>query len=73
LLTPVNLNPDQKYVCGYIYDRDTKNPVAYATIYNRSKTKVKETDNLGYFKFDVSKEDRTIFVSYLGYNPIELN
>lgn len=72
LLTPVDLKPDENFVCGYVYDRDTDNPIVFATIYNNDKTKGIETDTLGYFRFDVSIKDRSIYVSYLGYKPLEI-
>ncbi|MFT6335738.1 MAG: outer membrane cobalamin receptor [Halioglobus sp.] len=72
LLTPVASELEQNYICGYIYDRETDRPVLFATIFNKAKTKGTETDTLGYFKMDVSKSERSIFVLYLGYHLLEI-
>lgn len=72
LLTPVTIELKQNYVCGYVYDRKTDSPVLFATIFNEDKTKGTETDTLGYFKMDLSQNDRSIFVSYLGYEVLEI-
>ncbi len=72
LLTSVNLMPEQNYVCGYIYDRNTNSPITYATIFNKDKTIGEESDTQGYFKMNVSDKDRSIFVSYLGYQILEI-
>ncbi len=72
LLTPASLKLEQNYVCGYIYDRKLENPVIFATIFNDNKTKGTETDTRGYFNMEVSNDDRSIFVSYLGYQQLEI-
>lgn len=70
LLTLMSSVHQLEYLCGYLKDADSGEPIMYATIANASLTKLVETDLQGYFKIDLSAKDEVITVSYLGYKPL---
>ena len=61
------------FLCGYVKDGYSNEPIAFASIYNDSKSKGIESDADGYFKVDISEYDRSIFVSFLGYQTLEID
>ncbi|MDF1695170.1 MAG: TonB-dependent receptor [Saprospiraceae bacterium] len=61
-----------KYLCGYVTDALTDEPVPFASIFNDTKSYGAESDQNGYFKISVSPTDRSIYISFLGYNRLEI-
>ena len=52
---------------GYVYDSETKAPLAYASIYS-SKLNIGTISNVdGYFKLNLTSNIDTLVISYLGY------
>ena len=62
-----------EYVCGYVKDGYSGLPIGYASIYNKEKTKGVESNEKGYFKIKISESDDFVYISFLGYNTLEIN
>ena len=56
------------FICGYIYDSETKVPLGSATIHGRNNSAV--SDSLGYFRLKAAKEDEIIAIYYIGYQSL---
>lgn len=60
---------------GRVVDRETKKPLPYANIYNKTLRSGTVSDEEGYFSVTVRSEEDSIFVSYVGYQrqriPVE--
>ena len=72
LLTPIASNNKLDYLCGYIKDGKTGEPIQVASVYTASFESSTETDSTGYFRIDLSADDNKVLVSYLGYSPFAI-
>ena len=73
LLTKRSEQHDLDYLCGYILEDGTSTPVTYATVYTENGKKGVETNLEGYFKINVERNQRYVFVSFLGYNTLKID
>jgi outer membrane cobalamin receptor len=73
LLTKKVLNSKLNFLCGYLKDKDSHEPLIYASICNQSMTKVVESDLTGYFKIDLSDLDEFVIITYLGYESLTVD
>jgi len=73
LLTSKKRQNPLEYLCGYLKDGNTREPIPFASVTNESLTKFTETDQEGYFKIEVEDTDFTILVSFLGYEPYTID
>jgi hypothetical protein len=73
LLTKKRNENQMEFLCGFLKDTETGDPIKFASIANKDLTKVVETDLQGYFKIDLSENDKDISVSYLGYESLTIN
>jgi len=62
-----------EYLCGYIKDQNTEEPISFASITNGSASLFAESDEEGYFKINVLETDHIVTILYLGYKPFEIN
>ncbi len=69
LLTPKKKKNELKYLCGYVKDGSSGEPLLFATVMNGSQKTFAETDLEGYFKLNISNTDQIVTISYLGYRP----
>ncbi|MEM9544645.1 MAG: TonB-dependent receptor [Bacteroidota bacterium] len=69
LLTSKKRQNQLDYLCGYLKDGITKEPIMFATVNNTSMTEFTETDTNGYFKIKVRDSDFFVEISFLGYEP----
>ncbi len=58
----------QTFLCGYIVDKDTQEPLVSATVLANSASSV--TDNSGYFELVLSGTSEMITIRYLGYKTV---
>ena len=65
------LSAQQSVFKSVVFDNDTKMPIAYANIVNKSTNKVTKSNELGYFSITVASIEDTILISYLGYEKLE--
>ena len=72
LLTPLANYNKLDYLCGYIKDGKTGEAIQVASVYTESFESSTETDSTGYFRIDLSAEDKKVLVSYLGYSPFAI-
>lgn len=63
----------QNRLQGYVYDANTREPLAYATIGSVNKNYGCYSDTTGYFSLFFSDYDDSIKISYLGYNSLKTN
>ena len=65
----IGFKPDENQVIsGYVYDQKDKLPLPGAMVYAQSPPQQKTTTNAkGYFKITVSKNEKNLLFSYLGY------
>lgn len=73
LLTSNEWKNELEFLCGYVMEGISGEPIVFATIYNESHTRFAETDIDGYFKIDVAENDQFIYISYLGYQPYTID
>ena len=57
-------------VCGYIYDKKTKEPLLGVTIINKSNKGV-SSDEKGFFELKNLKKTDTLTISYVGYTRVK--
>ncbi len=69
----VNDHRERGSLCGYIKEKDTEEPIPYATVYNIATEIGVESDEQGYFELSTKAATDPIEVSYLGYETIRLN
>jgi len=55
---------------GWLYNQETKEPLAYASIYNKSTQKGTLTNLDGFFAINISNPSDTIQVSFVGYKTL---
>lgn len=73
LLTPKKRQNQLEFLCGYVRDTYSEEPVSFASIYTEDRSRGVESDDEGYFKIEISEFDRSIFISFLGYNTLEID
>lgn len=73
LLTIKQKNKNPTYLCGYLKDKDSGEPIMFASVYNETLTKTIETDLQGFFKIDITDKDTYVGISYLGYEPMKIS
>lgn len=54
-------------ICGYLFDANTKEPLAFATILVSGTTLGGTTNKLGYFELDNVEQETKIIIDYVGY------
>ncbi|MEO5910607.1 MAG: von Willebrand factor type A domain-containing protein, partial [Pelobium sp.] len=65
---------EQQTVTGYVYAQTDKNPIPGALVYAKSNNGLKtHTDKNGFFKLNVSKLQKSIVISSLGFVTKEVN
>lgn len=57
---------------GRVMNKDTREPVAYANIYNKSLAKGTISNNDGYFRIPAGSRDDSVFVSFVGFRKQQL-
>ena len=71
LLTPRKSNGGS--LCGYVVDETTGEPIAFASVFNDSKTNGTTTNDEGYFSIQVNESDQSIFISFIGFKTLEID
>ncbi|MBR9915050.1 MAG: TonB-dependent receptor [Algicola sp.] len=63
------INPKvPQILCGYVIDKNTEQPLVFATVQSPSKNTV--TDENGYFELEVLSISHSISINHLGYGTI---
>ncbi|ABQ03700.1 SusC/RagA family TonB-linked outer membrane protein [Flavobacterium johnsoniae] len=67
-------NSNQIEITGQVIGQDDGMPIAGATIYAKSSTKIATiTDETGKFRLNVPENEKQIVISYMGYGTLEFN
>lgn len=62
---------DSFFLCGYLKETGTGNPIANATIQGKNASTI--SDENGYFQLEAKKHDKAILFRHLGYKPLKKN
>ena len=73
LLTSKKRQNPLDFLCGYLKDGSTGEPIPFATVTNESLTKFTETNQEGYFRIEVLDTDFYVNLSFLGYEPYTID
>jgi len=73
LLTTKKRKNPMEYICGYVVDGNSGEPILFASLMTDISTSFAETDLKGYFKMDISDSDQVVTISYLGYESYVIN
>lgn len=67
------INEDKILIAGKSFSKRDKEPIgrAYIKIDSKDKNLTQITDSLGYFKFQVPKDDYKMTIQFIGYNDFE--
>ncbi len=58
------------FICGYINDKDSNQPIEHVTIIGENNHAITNAD--GYFKLEVASQDESFVVRRVGYNTLSL-
>jgi len=72
LITRKEAKNEASSLCGYILDQQTLEPIPYATIYSDDQSKGAESDQNGYFNLELLQDDRSVYISFLGYKTLDI-
>ncbi|MFC4634499.1 carboxypeptidase-like regulatory domain-containing protein [Dokdonia ponticola] len=66
---------DYKTISGYVLDKETNEPIVFASIYLKGQGIGTTSNNEGYFRFHIPshREVNTIVISIIGYESLEKN
>jgi len=62
----------QNVIEAYVYDKDTKQPLAFASVYLLKSEKGTITNDDGYFKLPIKYDIDTLVVRYVGYHQMKI-
>ncbi len=66
--------PDTRIdVCGYLFDAETKEPLAFATVIVEGQSRGTTSDENGYFSLDKVSQQAILVIQSVGYNNTKLN
>ncbi len=60
------------HLCGYVQDIETKEPIAFASVYTVDLSAGVETDKNGYFQIKINSSNKNIIISFLGYKSYDI-
>ena len=61
---------EDKFLCGYILDKETLKPLIAATLQSKNNNAV--ADENGFFKLKIENETETISIRFLGYKTLDI-
>lgn len=64
----ISLTTSKRNVCGYLYDKDTREPIENAVFQSKNMQTV--TDELGFFELNEITKNELISIKHLGYKTV---